>query len=396
MGYGDEVVRRVRELAPTLAERARAAEQERRLSDATIADLAGTGLFEMLVPKRFGGAGLGFEPMVAACREAGAGCASTGWLSVIYTLHNWIVALFPEEAQAEVWAERPYALIPCTLAPNGTAEPVDGGHRVTGRWSWGSGVMHADHVMVMALVTVDDTIEPRLFLLPRADVTVHDVWHTSGMRGTGSNDIEVSEVFVPEHRSVPMLELAEGRSPGAKVNPEPLYRTPLVPVFALTGAAPLLGVAEGVLARFTERMRGRVMAYSGERQRDQMSGQIRVAAATADLAAARLLLEEAVRGLTPAKADGADTAGHLERLRSLPGRARARLVAAHVAGTARRVVNELCAVAGASAQLADSPFQRAQRDMNTISTHVVFDQDAAYALYGRVELGVDPGPMILV
>ncbi|WP_344276511.1 acyl-CoA dehydrogenase family protein [Actinomadura napierensis] len=388
MGYGDEIVRRVRELAPVLTERARETEDLRRLPDGTIEDLAGTGLFGMLVPKRFGGAELGFEAMAAACREAGAGCGSTGWLSVIYTLHNWMVALFPEQAQEEVWAERPYALIPCVLAPTGTAEPADGGHRVTGRWSWGSGVMHADHAMVMGLVSADGAIEPRLFLLPRADVTVHDVWHTSGMRGTGSNDIEVADVFVPAHRSVPLAALAEGRSPGADVHPAALYRVPLVPVFALTSAAPVLGMAEGVLARFGERMRSRRMAYSGERQRDLMSGQIRLAAATADLAAARLLLEDALRDVSEAAAagDGID----------LHRRARARLVAAHVAGTARRVVNELCSAAGASTQFADSPFQRAQRDVNTISGHVVFDPDAAYALYGRVELGMDPGPTVLV
>ncbi|MFE9103729.1 acyl-CoA dehydrogenase family protein [Actinomadura geliboluensis] len=388
MEYGDEIVQRVRELAPVLAERAEAAEAARRLPDETIADLAATGLFGMLVPKRFGGAELGFEAMAAACREAGAACASTGWLSVIYTLHNWMVGLFPEQAQAEVWAQRPYALIPCALSPSGTAAPVDGGHTVTGRWGWGSGVMHADHVMVMALVTVDDAIEPRLFLIPRGDVTVHDVWHTSGMRGTGSNDIEVADVFVPAHRSVPMLELAEGRSPGSRVHPGPLYRTPLVPVFALTGAAPVLGAAEGVLARFTERMSTRVMAYSGQRQRDLMSGQIRFAAATADLAAARLLLDGALGDVTAAIAEG--------RPLDMTERARARLVAAHVAVTARRVVNELCSAAGASAQFTSSPFQRAQRDVNTISGHVVFDPDAAYALYGRIGLGLDPGPVVLV
>ncbi|MEO3824674.1 acyl-CoA dehydrogenase family protein [Actinomadura sp. B10D3] len=387
MEYGDEIVRRVRELAPVLSERAQGAEEARRLPDATIADLAGTGLLQMLVPRRFGGGEGDFETMAAACREAGAGCASTGWLAVIYTLHNWMTALFSEQAQAEVWADRPYALIPCVLAPTGSAEPVDGGHRVTGRWSWGSGVMHAGHVMVMALVTADGGIEPRLFLLPRAEVTVHDVWHTSGMRGTGSNDIEVADVHVPAHRSVPLKDLAEGRSPGSRVHPGALYRTPLVPVFALTGAAPVLGVAEGVLARFAERMRGRVMAYSGERQRDLAGAQIRLAQAGADLAAARLLLEDALRDVVTAVAGGAC---------DLRLRARARLVAAHVAGTSRRVVNELCSAAGASAQFTSSPFQRAQRDVNTISGHVVFDPDAAYTLYGRIELGLDPGSVVLV
>jgi alkylation response protein AidB-like acyl-CoA dehydrogenase len=119
-----------------------------------------------------------------------------------------------------------------------------------------------------------------------------------------------------------------------------------------------------------------------------MSGQIRLATATADLAAARLLLDDALRDVTEAAAAG-DATG-------LPLRARARLVAAHVAATARRVVNELCGAAGASTQFADSPFQRAQRDVNTISGHVVFDPDAAYALYGRIELGMDPGPVVLV
>ncbi|MFD0899649.1 acyl-CoA dehydrogenase family protein [Actinomadura sediminis] len=384
MGYGDDVIARVRDLAPTLADRARAAEEARRLPDETIADLAATGLFGTLVPTRFGGAGLGFGTMAAACREAGAACASTGWLAAVFTLHNWMVALFPEEAQAEVWAERPYALIPCTLAPSGTAEPAGGGHTVTGRWSWGSGAMHADHVMVTALVTAGDAIEPRLFLLPRADVTVHDVWHTSGMRGTGSNDIEVAGAFVPAHRSVPLAELAEGRSPGARVHPGAVYRTPLVPVFALAGAAPVLGAAEGLLARFRERMAGRVTAYTGERQRDLMSGQIRLAAATADLRAARLLLDDALRA-----ASGADAA-------DLRRRARARLAAAHVVATARRVVNDLCGASGASTQFTDSPFQRAQRDVNTISGHVVFDPDASYALYGKLELGLDTGPVNLV
>ncbi|WP_051712601.1 acyl-CoA dehydrogenase family protein [Spirillospora albida] len=382
MEYGDEIVQRVRALAPTLAERAPAAEEARSLPAETIDDLAATGLFGMLVPKRFGGAELGIEAMAAACREIGAVCASTGWLSVIYTLHNWMTGLFPERAQEEVWAERPYGLIPCVLAPTGKAERVDGGHRVNGRWSWASGVMHADHVMVMGLVVEDGAIEPRLFLLPRADVTVHDVWHTSGMRGTGSNDIEVTDVFVPAHRSVPLADLSEGRSPGSRTNPGALYRIPLVPVFALTGAAPVLGIAEGVLARFAERMRGRVMAYTGERQRDLVTGQIRLASATADLAAARLLLDDALRGLPS--------------IEGLARRARARLVAAHVVATARRTVNDLCSAAGASAQFTGSPFQRAQRDMNTISGHVVFDPDASYALYGKIELGLEPGPMTMV
>lgn len=388
MRYGDEALARVRALLPALAERAQATEDARRPPDETIADLAGTGVLDLLVPERFGGAELPLGVLVDACREIGAACGSTGWLTTIYAMHNWMLGLFPEEAQREVWKDRPYGFMPCALSPGGTAEAVDGGHRLNGRWSWGSGVMHADHVMVMGLVTVEETLEPRVFLLPREDVEVHDVWHTSGMRGTGSNDIEVSDRFVPAHRSVALQDLTEGRSPGSEVHTGALYRLPLVPVFVLTAAAPVLGIAEGVLAGFTERMQGRVMAYTGVRQRNLMSGQIRLAKATAELAAARLLLEDEVERLTRTYTEGGSY--------DMTQRANSRLVAAHVTAVARTVVNELCAVSGASVQFTHSPFQRAQRDVNTISGHVVFDMDATYALYGKVSLGITPDAMTLV
>ncbi|MGI8336063.1 acyl-CoA dehydrogenase family protein [Actinomadura scrupuli] len=383
MGYGAELVARARDLAPALAGRAQAAEERRRLPDETVTDL--TGFLDVLVPKAAGGRELDLATAVGICREIGAGCTSTGWLSAIYLLHNWMLSLFPKRAQHEVFANRPYALAPCVLAPTGSAEPAEGGHRLTGRWSWGSGVMHADWVMVTALT---GAFEPRVFLLPRAEVTVHDVWHVSGMRATGSNDIEARGAFVPEHRSLPLLDVARGTTPGAALHEGPAYRWPLVPVLTLVGASPVLGAAEGLLARFRERLESRVMAYTGIKQRDLMSGQIRLARATAELAAARLLLEDAVAALERTYA----SSGRY----TLADRARARLVGAHVVGTARTVVGDLCVAAGASAQFMDSPFQRVQRDVATISGHVVFDLDATYALYGKVELGVELDPTTLV
>lgn len=388
MRYGDEILARVRDLAPVLAERAQATEEARKLSDETVTELVGTGALDLLVPKRFGGPELALDVLVDVCREVGAACGSTGWLTGIYAMHNWMVALFPEEAQREVWKDHSCGLIPCALSPGGTAEVVDGGHVVKGRWSWGSGVMHSDYVMVMGLVTIEETLEPRVFLLPREEVKVHDVWHTSGMRGTGSNDIEVPGVFVPAHRSVPLQDLTEGRAPGAEVHPGTMYKLPLVPVFVLTAAAPVLGIAEGMLTHFTERMQSRVMAYTGTRQRDLMSGQIRLAKATAELTAARLLLEDETRRLLRTYEEGGTY--------SLSDRANSRLVAAHVAAVARTVVNELCAASGASVQFMNSPFQRAQRDVNTIAGHVVFDADATYSLYGRISLGKTPDAMTLV
>lgn len=384
MEYGDELIGRARDLAPVLAERAQATDEARRLPDDTIDDLGKAGLLDILVPKALGGPELGLETLVGVCRELGSGCASTGWVTAIYGLHNWMLSLFPEPAQREVFAGGSYTFAPCTLAPTGSAEPVPGGHQVTGRWSWGSGAAHAAWVMVNALAG----IEPRVFLIPRDEVVVHDVWHTSGMRGTGSNDLEVTGGFVPAHRSVPLLDFVRGAAPGAAVHSGPASRWPMVPVLVLTGTAPVLGAAEGLLARFKDRMRHRVIAYTGQRQRSLTGAHLRLARATADLAAARLLLDDTVTRLTSTYAAG----NRFE----LADRAKVRLVGAHVVGTARTVIDELCVASGASTQFMDSPFQRAQRDVNTISGHVIYDLDATYALFGKVELGLDLDPATLV
>ncbi|MQY06535.1 acyl-CoA dehydrogenase family protein [Actinomadura macrotermitis] len=381
MTRGNDLLVRARKLAPQLAERARAAEELRRLPEETVRDMADAGFLEVLVPKSRGGAELDLADLAGIARELGSGCASTGWVAAIYMLHNWVLSLFPEKAQDEVFAERPYAFAPCALAPTGRARPVDGGHRVTGRWSWGTGVMHADWVMVGAPAEAGPTV----FLLPAAEVVVHDVWFTSGMRATGSNDIEVRDRFVPAHRAVPLADLVRGAAPGAASHEGAAYRRPLVPMLALAGAAPVLGAAEGLLARFQERLGERVSAYSGTRQADRTGAQIRLGRATAELAAAGLLLDDAIAALQ-ARTGGA---GLLER-------ARARLAATQVVATARGVVNDIALAAGASAQLMHMPFQRVQRDVATISGHLAFDLDDTYALYGRVALGLDPGPATLV
>ncbi|MEU5882277.1 acyl-CoA dehydrogenase family protein [Spirillospora sp. NPDC047279] len=384
MADRDELIARARELAPGLAERAQAAEEARELPQETIDELTEAGFLEVLVPKARGGRELDLVTLCGISRELGAGCAATGWVTSIYMLHNWLASLFPAKAQEEVFAERPYAYIPCTLAPTGRAEPADGGFQVTGRWSWGTGIMHADWAMVSAMGEAG----PLVCLLPVDEVIVHDVWFTSGMRATGSNDIEVAGRFVPAHRVVPLADFGQGAAPGADLHEGPAYRWPSVPVLALAGAAPILGAAEGLLASFKERMLKRVMVYYGTRQADRMSGQIKLAKATAELAAARLLLDDAIGHLQRTYEEG--------REYTIADRARARLVGAQVVSTVRGAVNDLCVASGASGQMSHMPFQRVQRDINTISGHVIYDVDETYALFGMIDLGLDPGPAALV
>ncbi|RJL32393.1 acyl-CoA dehydrogenase [Bailinhaonella thermotolerans] len=352
-----------RGLAPVLAERAREAEELRELPEATLKDLHAAGLFAGVHER--GGLLAGFPALTAFTRELAKGCASTAWVTMFYSLHNWLITFLPEQGHAEVRGGRPYALVPAVLAPTGTAEPTAGGYRVTGRWSFATGIMHADWVMVVALVT--DPLEPRLFAVPASRAVVHDVWHTSGMRATGSNDVELRDVVVPPHLTISMLDFA---------GPAPRY--PLIPVMSLAAAAVAVGAAEGLLEAFEDRLSARVLAYSGVKQADMSAARVRLAQAAVRLDAAVALFEESVRRLR----DEMD----------LRQRSWHRLTAAHVVKETREIVNDVCAASGATAQFAGSPFQRVQRDLNTLCGHVIFDLDTASDVHARARLGLDLPP----
>src|SRR5690349_11080953 len=171
------------EFVTRLAERARHAEELRRLPDSTVDDYLASGLSDLLVPARYGGLQAPWQEILDPVRRMAHGCASSAWTLGFYTLHNWMMALFGEEAQEEAFATRPF-LAPAPLAPTGRGTTVDGGVRLSGRWSWATGVMHGNWIIVGALCGPDTGIYPALALLPIGDVTVKDVWHTDGMCAT--------------------------------------------------------------------------------------------------------------------------------------------------------------------------------------------------------------------
>ena len=148
-----------------LAQRAAEAEDLRRLPDATIADFRAEGMGRLLLPARYGGEQAPFSAILEPVRRMAHGCASSAWTLGFYILHNWMLALFDERAQDEVFADGP-VLCPAPLAPTGRGLPVEGGVRLSGRWSWATGIMAADWVMVGALCGPDDEMYPALALLP--------------------------------------------------------------------------------------------------------------------------------------------------------------------------------------------------------------------------------------
>jgi len=240
--------------------------------------------------------------------------------------------------------------------------------------------MHADWVMVGAILD-GHPLGLGLMAVPRSEVEVVDVWHTDGMRGTGSNDVVAEDVFVPDHLVLPFFSMLNADTAGARDLDDPLYRWPMVPVLAFVASAPALGTAEGLVERFAARITERVMAYSGDKQQDRPAARMRLAQATAIVASARALYDTTLAEL--------DEMMHTEGTLTVERRGFARLVAAHVVHESRRAVNLVVEASGGSVHFLDSPFQRAQRDLNTLSGHVIFDYDATTELYGSLAVGLE-------
>lgn len=367
------------EFVDRLADRARHAEDLRHLPDATVADLRATGFTELLVPKRFGGEQAAFPELLDPVRRMAHGCTSSAWTIGFYALHNWMLALFGERAQEEAFGTRPF-LAPAPLAPTGRGLPADGGIRLTGRWSWATGVTHGNWLIVGALCGPDDAPWPALALLPASEAVIDDVWHTDGMRATGSHDVSVTDAFVPEHRLVKVADIYGGTAPGAGLHDSPTYRWPMVPALALLAAMPALGSAERVTELYAGRVAQRVLAYEGRMQKDKPIAQARLAEARVRLRALHGLLDATVGEIETIVATGDAVSRQV--------RGDARLAAAHIVHESRAVIAMLFEASGASVHFLDSPLQRFKRDVDVLSGHVVFDYDTSRELAGALTLGM--------
>src|SRR5207249_6032292 len=199
----DELLRRASGMVPVLKERAARTEQLRQIPPETVKDLIGSGLIRIGNPSRYGGLGVDLDTAHAVAWELSRGCGSTGWCYSLWTVHNWWLGHFPERAQDEFFASGPDTLFSSGLNPaRGKGTPVDSGFRVSGRWSFSSGCDAATWAMVAVPGAGPDGLI--WLLLPRSDYEIVDTWFAAGMRGTGSKDIVVTDVFVPrseEHTS---------------------------------------------------------------------------------------------------------------------------------------------------------------------------------------------------
>jgi len=378
----DEAVRRARDLVPALRERAERAEEARIVLPETMADLNRTGLLRALQPKRWGGMELDFMACFDICYELGRGCASTSWTAANLLIHHWMLGLYEEKAQEDVWGQNPDAGIASGVIPaQGQARIVDGGYMVSGRWNFSSGVHVSDWNMLAATVRDGDkVIDYRLFVLHKSEYEVIDDWQVLGMRSTGSMTVEAKDVFVPAHRALSMYDLVGGdQSPGAKVNPGPLFRVALTMLSGHVIAAAVVGNAQGALEMTIDSIRQRSAVTSGSRLRDTPAVQIRIGSAAAKIEAARTLVRADYL-------EGQEIANRNE-VPDQERKLRSKRNVALAVSMCTEAVDNLHALAGANGIYDRYPIQRMFRDAHSGAAHIQFSSDINFATWGLVALG---------
>ncbi len=378
---------RIEALVPELRERAGGTEDLRQIPQRTMDDMWATGYLSAFRTRHFGGPGLGLSALANGARILAHGCASTAWTMVFLAQATWMFAKANLELQEELLGgERP-GMQAGAIGRLGVAVPVPGGFQLTVRSDWNSGVMHADWVNCAALIEGDEQV--MMVVMPTADVVIEDVWHTAGLRGTGSNTIVVDDLFVPAHRVQPALEFL-----GTQAHPvhdgEPWASYPFVPVAMSTLSAVALGTAEAAVDEFRGLLERRTLAFSGgAKQADQPVSQLRLGEAVSALRGAQIMWHDMVARIT-------DTC---EARRELTTKQRVaiRLDAARIVNDCRRLLDDvIMPSAGGSSYFNTSALQRMQRDVEVLKGHAMFDWDRIALLAGRLELGMSLAPTDLI
>ena len=254
-------------MIPALKSRARQTTLDGNVPAETVAEMTRQGFFRILQPKRWGGYEMHPNVFFEVQKALAEGCMSTGWIYGVLGCHPYELALFHNEAQREVWEGNPDMLVSSTYQPVGKVEKVDGGFYLSGRWGFSSGSTHCGWVLLGAINFDTDGGPPdmRTFLLPRTDYQVIEgTWDVFGLQGTGSFDIVVERVFVPEYRTHKASDGFACANPGQVENDGPLYRLPWAQVFVRSVSTAAFGGARAAVNAAMEIMQGRISTNTGK------------------------------------------------------------------------------------------------------------------------------------
>ncbi len=350
-----------RSLAPELAERRSEIDAKREIPTDIVERLRSIGVYAMGFSAELGGPGLTSPQQMEIVEALSYGDTATGWCAMIGAATGIFAGYLDEQAVAELMPT--HDLITAGLIfPAGRAERVPGGYRLTGRWKFGSAITHADLVVGGAFVTADGELDTtangqpvvRIFFMRRDQVTVFDTWNTTGLRGSGSNDYAVDDLFIPAHHSLVFSEPKSGT--GKLAEPEALVRImPGVP----------LGTARAALDHVRNLAEHKVVAATRQKWADNYRAQYILGECEMEYIVARAAVVETLENLWDALDDG-----HFVEL-TPDARVGITLARTHAFRAARRIISRLCELVGTDSIYKPSPLDIWLRDVNTMATHII-------------------------
>ncbi|MFC5646221.1 oxidoreductase [Kitasatospora cinereorecta] len=346
--------------AAAAATGADAADRDRRLAPATVTALTAAGFPRHFVPARWGGTQGGFAELLTATATVAEGCASAAWCAMLWAAHGRFAAFLPPDGQGELWGDSPdIRIAAAVLPPAGQAIPDRDGWLLHGRWSFASGVEHAEWILLAAPDAAAPDRGARVFALPRDAVRIEDTWDSTGLRGTGSHAVVLPETRVPAHRSFAFADLLRG-DPAA---PARCHAVPAHLPGGLLFAAPALGAARRAMAAWTERAApGLLDGSAAARETLARSG--------AEIDAVALLLRAAAERADTGPVDAAAVA-------------RNRRDAAVAVDLLTGAVERLLRTSGTGVLAAPGELQRCWRDIHVIASHGALRLEPAAADHAR-------------
>ena len=385
----ETILAAARSMLPDLRARAAATEANRRLLPEFDRRFREAGFYRVMQPRGFGGLELPFGIQTDLSIELARACPSSGWVTAILACHAWMLGMLPGEAQADVWGENPDTTVASSFlnrAPR--VERAAGGLRLSGRWEFSSGVDYCDWVMVLARAPAGDGGPPAAFfaLVPLSDCRIEDCWNAVGLAGTGSNDLILEDVFVPDHRLGSVRDMCDGNGPGRAVNDGYLYRLPQLAVFSFNLVGTVIGAARGALEAVVEAVADK-RSFTGVGVARQQSVQLRVAESLADIDAGFALIDRNRHEII--------AWGEAGDIPPLEQRARYRRDNGYAARVCCRAIDRILPLTGAGGLAADDPVNRAWRDAHAVARHIALTWDVQGAIHGAVALGQPcPDPFV--
>jgi 3-hydroxy-9,10-secoandrosta-1,3,5(10)-triene-9,17-dione monooxygenase len=375
-----EAIARAKRVAEVAAANATATEKLRRMPPENVKAMMESDLIGLIIPKERGGYGIDSWITVAdVVAEVGRVCGSSGWCFDLLIQHHWVFGMFPAEAQEAMYKADPRPKIGTSFMPVGKATRAPGGFRLSGEWSFSSGVDHCDWAILGAPTTPAKSDGPpdiRFFLLGPGEFKVRDTWNAVGLRGSGSNNVIVNDVLVREENTLRAADFASGAAPGSTVNKGVMFRQPGYVAFPFGIFCPLMGIARGALDCFTTFARDRAAGPARDPVLQLHNSQRAIGEAASEIDAAYLLAKDNDDRLMNRLPVSLDDVVSIRRNFTLASR------------LAMRAVDRLFEVSGARGIMDGNPIQRFWRDVHAAGNHVAWGVDTSYIAAGAHAMGM--------